>query len=83
MGLGRIELSKLRGLADKAFGLSKEVVGTVAGSERLEREGEQQQARASRQLKALRNEVKAERRDAKARAQQTSQRSAQRAEQRG
>jgi uncharacterized protein YjbJ (UPF0337 family) len=76
MRLGRIELNKLRGLADKAFGLSKEVVGSVAGSERLEREGEQQQARASQQLKALRNQVKAERREAR---QRTAQRARQHA----
>ena len=82
MQLGRIDLNKLRGLADKALGLSKEVVGTVAGSERLEREGEEQQERATEQLRALRDEVKAERKEAKAQALEARQRSAQRAKER-
>jgi len=82
MRLGRIDLNKLRGLGDKALGLSKEVVGTVAGSERLEREGEAQQARATEQLRALRNEMKAESKQAKAQTLEARQRSAQRAKQR-
>lgn len=82
MRLGRIDLNKLRGLGDKAFGLSKEVVGSVAGNERLERQGEEQQARATEQLRALRDEMKAERKDGKARALDARQRTAQRAKER-
>ena len=79
MQVGRIDLNKMRGLADKALGLSKEVVGTVAGSERLEREGEEQQARATEQLRALRDEFKAQKKEGKARALEARQRAAQRA----
>ena len=40
MQLGTIDLNKLRGLGDKFVGLNKEVIGTVLGNERLQKEGE-------------------------------------------
>jgi uncharacterized protein YjbJ (UPF0337 family) len=72
-----IDLKQLRGLADKAFGLSKELLGSVLGNERLAEEGESQQERATHELKALRADVKAEAERAKAQTQEGRQRAAQ------
>lgn len=66
MQLGSIDLNKLRGIGDKAAGLSKELVGTLIGNDRLQEAGEAQQDRAAEQLRALRAEVKAKQKDAKA-----------------
>jgi uncharacterized protein YjbJ (UPF0337 family) len=79
MQIGRVDLNKLRGLGDKAAGFAKEVVGTLIGSERLEREGEAQQDRAREQLKALRKELEAERHEAEAKTHEQRQRAAQKA----
>lgn len=78
MNLQRIDPAKLRGLSDKVLGLSKEIFGAVIGSERLEDEGEQQQARGTESLKALRKEIEAEEHEAKARALEEKERHAQR-----
>lgn len=78
MRFSRIDANKLRGVADKGLGLSKEVLGTLLGNERLEREGEAQQERATEQLRALRNEVEAEGHEAKAEAFEQRQKMAQR-----
>ena len=77
MQLLNIDLKQLRGLADKAFGLYKELLGSVLGNERLAEEGESQQERATHELKALRADVKAEAERAKAQTQQGRQRAAQ------
>ncbi len=66
MQLGSIDLNKLRGIGDKAVGLSKELLGTLTGNERLQDAGEAQQERATEELRALRAELKAEQKDAKA-----------------
>jgi len=79
MQIGTVDLNKLRGLADKGTGLGKELIGTIVGSDRLQREGEAQQERAAEELKALRSEVKAQGHDAKAKAMEERQRLAQRA----
>jgi len=64
--LGSIDLNKLRGIGDKAVGLSKELIGALTNNERLQEAGDAQQDRAAEELRALRAEVKAERKDAKA-----------------
>jgi len=64
--LGSIDVNKLRGLGNKAAGLSKELVGTVIGNDRMQEAGEAQQERATEELRALRAEVRAEQKDAKA-----------------
>jgi uncharacterized protein YjbJ (UPF0337 family) len=64
--LGSIDLNKLRGIGDKAVGLSKELLGTLTANERLQDAGEAQQERATEELRALRAELKAEQKDAKA-----------------
>ena len=79
MRIGRIDLTKLRGLTDKGVGLCKELLGAVTGNDRLEDEGQAQQERAAAELKALRAEVRAQREDAKAEAAEQRERAAQRA----
>ncbi len=66
MQLGSVDINKLRGLGDKAMGLSKELIGTVTGRESLQEAGEAQQEKATETLRALRAEMKAEAKDAKA-----------------
>ena len=79
MQVGRIDLNKLRGVTDKAFGLAKEMVGVLIGNDRLQREGEAQQERAAEELKALRKEIEAQRKEAVAEMHEERQKSAQRA----
>lgn len=78
MQIGSVDLNKLRGIGDKAIGLWKELVGTVIGNDRLQREGEAQQERASEKLKALRKEMEAQAKEAKADVLEQRQKSAQR-----
>jgi uncharacterized protein YjbJ (UPF0337 family) len=77
MQIGTVDLNKLRGIGDKAVGLGKELVGTLANSERMQKAGEAQQERATEQLRALRAEAKAEAKNAKASALEQKQRAAQ------
>ncbi len=79
MKIGTVEPKQLRGLADKAFGLYKEVLGTVLNNGRLSEEGEAQQARATEELKAFRKQVEAEKAEKKAKTIEQRQRSARRA----
>jgi uncharacterized protein YjbJ (UPF0337 family) len=82
MRIGTVDVNELRGFTDKVIGLSKEVVGTVIDSQRLQKEGESQQARASETLKALRAQVKAQGHEAKAGVFERQQRAAQRSKER-
>ena len=79
MQIGTIDVNKLRGVTDKAFGLAKELVGVLIGNERLQREGEAQQERATEELKALRKEVEAQRKEAVAEMHEGREKAAQRA----
>ena len=81
MQIGRIDLNKLQGFGEKAIGLNKEFLGAVLGNQKLEQEGEAQQAKATEKLKALREEVKAQAHEAKAEALETRQKAAQKAKQ--
>lgn len=78
-----VDLHQARGFAAKATGLAKEIVGTVSGNDRLVKEGEAQQARATEELKALRSqteaEIKAEIKHVKAEAAEQRERTTQRA----
>ncbi len=78
MQFGNVDLNKLRGLSDKFLGFGKELLGTLIGNERLEQEGESQQARASEELRAMRREAKAQAEEAKAEVLDEEQRAAQR-----
>jgi uncharacterized protein YjbJ (UPF0337 family) len=79
MRIGTVDVNKLRGLADKGAGLGKELVGTLIGNDRLQREGEAQQERAAEELKALRKEIEAQQHDMKAKSLEQRQRVAQKA----
>ena len=79
MNIGKIDLTQLRGVSDKAVGLTKELVGTLLGNTSLQRQGEAQQDRASEELKALRKQAEAEAKEQKADTLEQSQRAAQRA----
>jgi uncharacterized protein YjbJ (UPF0337 family) len=79
MQIGRIDLNKLRGLSDKGLGFGKEALGVVIGNDRLQREGQAQQERATEELKALSKELEAERKEAEAEVHETRQKVAQRA----
>jgi uncharacterized protein YjbJ (UPF0337 family) len=79
MQLGTIDLQKLRGVGEKVFGLTKEVVGVVINNDRLQEEGDAQQDRASERLRGLRKEAEAAMKDAKAATFDRQERAAQRA----
>lgn len=79
MQIGRIDVTKLRGIADKGLGLGKELLGELSGNDKLQQEGEAQQERATAQLKALREELKAEKHEAKADVMEKREQAAQKA----
>jgi hypothetical protein len=66
-------------LCDKGLGFGMEAIGVVIGNDRLQREGQAQQERATEELKALSKELEAERKDAEAEVHETRQKVAQRA----
>jgi uncharacterized protein YjbJ (UPF0337 family) len=74
-----IDPEKLRGIVDKVFGLTKEIIGEVVGNERLQKEGEAQQAKGTEKLKAIRQQTKADVHKAKAQSYDAKERAAQRA----
>jgi len=78
MQVGRVDVNKLRGVTDKAFGLTKEFAGVLIGNDKLQSEGGSQQARATQELKALRKEAEAQRKEAVAEMQEQRQKKAQR-----
>jgi hypothetical protein len=79
MQVGTIDVNKLRFVADKGLGLSKELVGVLVGSDRLQQEGESQQERATAELRALRDELSAQKHEAKAKVFEGQQKAAQHA----
>lgn len=79
MQMGTIDLQKLRGVGEKAFGLTKEFMGVITNNERLQQEGDAQQDRASEKLRALRKEAEAQVKEAKAVALDRKERAAQQA----
>jgi len=79
MQIGRVDLNKLRGVADKGVGLTKEVVGVLIGNDRLQEEGEAQQDRAAEELKAMRKELEAQRQQSVAKVSEQREKAAQRA----
>jgi uncharacterized protein YjbJ (UPF0337 family) len=79
MQVGRVDVNKLRGVTDKAFGLTKEFVGVLVGNDKLQEEGEAQQERATEELKALRKELKAQKKESVAEMHEQREKTAQRA----
>jgi uncharacterized protein YjbJ (UPF0337 family) len=74
---GTVDVNKLKSIGDKAAGLSKELVGTLTGNERLQDAGEAQQEKAAETLRALRSEAKAQAKEAKAEVLEQRQKAAQ------
>jgi uncharacterized protein YjbJ (UPF0337 family) len=68
MRIGTVDLDKLRGVAEKFVGLSKELTGVLIDNDRLQRAGSAQQEKATEMLKALSDEARAEAQEQKARA---------------
>ncbi len=66
MQIGTVDVNKLKGIGDKAVGLSKELLGTITGNERMQDAGEAQQEKATETLRALRAEARAQVKEAKA-----------------
>ena len=83
MRVGTIDTNKLRGITDKSFGLGKEFLGVVTNNDRLQREGQAQQERASAELDALREELKAQKHETKAGVHEAKERAAQQAKDNG
>jgi uncharacterized protein YjbJ (UPF0337 family) len=79
MQVGTVDVNKLRFMADKGVGLSKELMGVLVGSDRLQQEGESQQERATAELRALRDELKAQKHEVKADLYEKRQKAAQNA----
>ncbi|MGK2950063.1 MAG: CsbD family protein [Acidimicrobiales bacterium] len=77
MQLRTIDLTKARGLGDKALGFGKELVGTLTGNDALQEAGEAQQEKATEELRALRAEAKAQAKEAKADVHEQRQKAAQ------
>ena len=77
MQIGTVDLKKLRFVVDKSAGLTKELIGVLAGNDRLQRAGESQQERATEEARALRNEMQAQKEDAKAATLEKRQKAAQ------
>ena len=73
-----VDPEKLRGIVDKVFGLTKEILGEVVGNERWQKEGEAQQAKGTEKLKALRKQLEAQAKEAKAEVYEQKQKAAQR-----
>lgn len=77
MNIPRIETRNAAGLIDKVVGLGKEIVGTLAGRDRLARAGQVQQDKGAERIKAIRAELRAETHQAKAAAAARTQKTAQ------
>ena len=77
MQVGTVDLNKLRFVVDKSAGLTKELLGVLIGSDRLQLEGEHQRERATEEARALRSEIKAQKSDAKAAAFEKREKAAQ------
>jgi uncharacterized protein YjbJ (UPF0337 family) len=75
--LGTVDVNKLKGIGDKAVGLSKELIGALTGNDQLQEAGEAQQEKATETLRALRSEAKAQAKEAKADVLEQRQRAAQ------
>lgn len=78
MRIARVDPKNAAGLLDKVIGLGKEIVGSVAGQDRLTRAGQEQQEKGTERIKAIQAELRADKHEAKATAAERAQKSAQR-----
>jgi len=65
MRVPHISPDNVIGLADKIFGLQKEVIGQLLDRETLQKSGQLQQEKGTAKLEALQAEIKAETQKAK------------------
>jgi uncharacterized protein YjbJ (UPF0337 family) len=77
MQMPRIDPKNALGLTDKVVGLSKEILGTVTGRDRLAKAGQVQQDKGTERIKAIRAEAAADKHEAKAAAAGRAQQAAQ------
>ncbi|SHH56862.1 hypothetical protein SAMN05443575_4107 [Jatrophihabitans endophyticus] len=77
MQIPRIDPKNAAGLVDKVVGLGKEIVGTVAGNDRLANAGQVQQDKGTERLKATKAQTRADGHEAKANAAEQRQKAAQ------
>lgn len=66
MQIPRIDIRNAAGLADKVMGLGKEIVGSVAGRDRLARSGQVQQQKGTERIEAVRAQAQAAAHDTRA-----------------
>ena len=78
MRIPRIDTKNALGLIDKAVGLGKEIIGSVAGNDRVAKAGQVQQEKGTERLKAIRSQTEAKKHEAKATTAQQAQKAAQR-----
>ena len=81
MQMPRIDPKNALGLTDKVFGLSKEILGTVTGRDRLAKAGQVQQDKGTERIKALRAQAVADKHQAKAAAAGRAQKAVQKRKQ--
>ncbi len=77
MNIPRIDADNAAGLVDKVAGLAKEIVGSLAGNDRLTEAGQTQQDKGSERIEALKSQARADAHETKAAAAGTAQKSAQ------
>lgn len=78
MQIPRIDSKNALGLVSKVVGLGKEVVGSVAGNNRLTKAGRVQQDKGTERIKAVQAQADAKKHEAKGEAAERAQRGAQR-----
>jgi uncharacterized protein YjbJ (UPF0337 family) len=69
--------ANVKGLGDKVVGLAEEIVGSVAGNERLTKRGQLHQQAGTQRLEALKHEANAGKEKVKAATAEQGQKSAQ------
>jgi len=79
MQIGNVDIQQLGGFADKAVGLGKEWIGTLAGNDSLVEQGQAQQEKGAAKLHALRAEVQADAARTQAAGRESQQKAATRA----
>lgn len=77
MQIPRVDPENAMGLKDKIVGLAKEIVGNVAGNDRLKKAGQVQQKKGDERIEALQSAAQANKHEAKAAAAGQKQKRAQ------
>lgn len=77
MRIPRIDPQNVVGLLDKTVGLGKEILGNVAGQDRLTKAGQVQQEKGTQRLQAIQSELQADKHQTKAAVAERAQKGAQ------